>query len=76
MYTPADLALAQRHVDEGESRVAGQEERIGWLAAYGHDTVQAEDLLRIMRETLAQMRLHRDLIAAEMGRVEAAHVSN
>ena len=76
MYTPADLALAQRHVDEGEGRVAEQEDRIKLLAADGHDTAAAEDLLRVIRDTLIQMVFHRDLIAVEIGRVKAAHILN
>lgn len=54
----AHLALAQRHVCDGERRVADQAARITRLAAAGHDTAVAEALLRTMEETLAAMRCH------------------
>ena len=63
MYTIADLEMAQRHIDEGRQRVAEQRERIIVIKADGHDVRRAEELLRVMLETLAIMEQHRDEIA-------------
>jgi Fe2+ or Zn2+ uptake regulation protein len=61
MRTPSPedhLTQAQRHVREGEQRVADQRQRIAQLAADGHDTTDAEALLATLEQTLALMRDH------------------
>jgi hypothetical protein len=50
------LAQAQRHVDEGEVRVAAQEARVAFMATRGWDTTLAEDVLRVWSTTLDIMR--------------------
>ncbi len=52
------LDLAQRHVAEGEERVAHQTALIDLLTQQGHDTAAAELLLSTMKETLLLMRAH------------------
>jgi hypothetical protein len=52
------LEQARRHVREGEGRVAAQERLIAELAADGHDTFAAWELLRSLQETLTAMRQH------------------
>lgn len=54
--TPLDLA--QRHIAEGEERVAHQTALIDRLVQQGHDTTAAELLLSTMKETLFLMRSH------------------
>ena len=67
MHTAADLAQAQKHIDEAERHVANQERLIHRLADGGLDTAVAENLLRLLREIHATMTNHRDLIAADLG---------
>jgi hypothetical protein len=52
------LALARRHVAEGEARVSRQEALIAELARGAHDTTEAISLLHTFRETLNLMRQH------------------
>ena len=59
------LAAAQRHVSEGEQRVAHQQALIQQLAADGHDTTAAETFLRTLQETLGVMRQHLQQILDE-----------
>lgn len=62
MTNPNDhLALAERHVREGEQRVAQQIARIEQLAADGHDTTGAEKFLETLMQSLALMRQHLQL---------------
>ena len=72
LYTPADLDMAQRHVEEGRQRIAEQRGRIAKLRADGHDVTLGQELLAQMLDILAGMKRHRDAIAAEMeGRARA-----
>ena len=76
MHTAADLALAQKHVDEAEGRIADQERLIFRLADGGHDTAVAKNLLRLMREILDGMLDHRDRIVADIASTGGAQKSN
>ena len=59
MTNPNDhLALAERHVREGEQRVAAQQDLIEKIALDGHDTKDAEKFLETLMQTLALMRQH------------------
>lgn len=62
------LAEADRHIAEAEKRIGDQELRLEALRAGSHDTIEAERLLRNLRETLEQFYAHRDLIVAEIAR--------
>lgn len=62
------LAMAHRHVVEGEARVARQIALVARLRQQGHDTAVAEDLLDEFEASLADMREHRDRLVAEQGR--------
>ena len=44
------LALAQKHVADGERHVRRQRELVAELDRDGHDTWQAKDLLRLFEE--------------------------
>jgi len=52
------LAQAQRHLVDGERRVARQELLVTELALGGRDIADAKLLLRTFRESLALMRVH------------------
>ena len=55
-----ELAMAERHVVEGEERCARQAELIERLAAQGHDRAagEAEQLLDTFKDVLALSRDH------------------
>ena len=52
------LDLANRHVAEGETRIARQEALLAEWARLGRDTREVERVLQAMRDTLALMREH------------------
>jgi hypothetical protein len=66
MYTVADLELAQRHVREGEARIARQGELIAELVSIGGDSRRGEQLLVVLLNPLDQMKQHRDQIEANL----------
>ncbi len=66
--TDDHLALAERHIIEGEQRVAQQHARIKELAAAGHDTSAAETFLKTLLDTLDLMYTHRQQILDEKAR--------
>ena len=51
-----DLAKADPDIAEGEKRVTDQILLIERLTQHGHDTTEAQNLLRNLEETLAQWR--------------------
>ena len=55
------LAMAERHVAEGEIRIRGQEALLAELERNGHDAaaITARELLAQMREFLDLSRAHR-----------------
>ena len=66
MYTAADLARAEAHVDTATRRVEEQRERIARLASDGHDTREAEALLQTMANLLDEMKRYRQMIGADV----------
>jgi hypothetical protein len=58
----AHLVLADRHLVEGEQRVAEQIALIERMTQLGHDTAVAKQFLRILEQTLEGWRAHRQLI--------------
>ena len=68
MYTAADLALAQRHVDEGILRLAEQRIRVEKLVALGHDAGEGRRLLEALEDTLQVMVKRRDEIEDDLRR--------
>jgi nitrate/nitrite-specific signal transduction histidine kinase len=72
-HTLADLEIAQRHVDEGERRIAEQRKRVKQLAAKDLPTDEAIVLLGVLRDALSDMCRHRDAIAKD---VNARNPSN
>ena len=63
-YTTADLAMADRHLAEGEQHIARQELLVTSLRLKGHPTEEAEALLRLFNQAQVEHRLHRQAIAA------------
>jgi hypothetical protein len=61
-----DLATADRHIAEGEARIAQQGEIVRELGADGHDTANARSLLRFMQRNLGVMNSHRQQILREL----------
>jgi hypothetical protein len=59
------LEMAQRHVAEGEARVAHQTALVAGLARDGRNTARAEALLATLKNTLYLMR---DVLARERAR--------
>ena len=64
------LAKANLDIAEGEGRVADQERLVTRLRAEGHNPQSAEDLLEVLRATLAGWRDHRTLILQAISRIE------
>jgi hypothetical protein len=65
----ADLAKAERDIVEGQIRITEQELRIEQLRLDGHDTKQAEELLALLRGTLAEWVAHREQILKTIDRL-------
>jgi Fe2+ or Zn2+ uptake regulation protein len=65
----ADLDRADAHIAQAEERVAQQRMRIVELARDGHNTKTAEELLRVLKESLATMKAHREQIVEELKRL-------
>jgi hypothetical protein len=61
-----ELAVADRHIKDGEGRIARQSKVVRQLAYDGHDTLDAENLLQAMNDALAAMETHRRQIVREL----------
>ena len=61
-----DLATADRHITEGEARIAQQAKIVRELDADGHNTNLAKALLRLMQRNVDVMNVHRQLIVREL----------
>ncbi|WP_084731291.1 hypothetical protein [Microvirga vignae] len=65
------LAKAECDIAEGERRITSQMLLIERMRRDGHDTSEAEKLLRTLRETLAAWQAHREAILLELERHNA-----
>lgn len=61
-YTAGDLAMAERHIAEGEACIVRQEAVLTSLYLHGLPTGEAETLLRLFNQSHAANLLHRDAI--------------
>jgi hypothetical protein len=61
-----DLAAADRHIAEGQARIAQQADVVCALDADSHDTTDAQNLLRVMQESLDAMNAQRQQIVREL----------
>ena len=68
-----DLATANRHIAESQVRVNCQVELARKLDEGGHDTIEAQDLLRVLQQSLDAFKAHRDQIFREMARATATN---
>jgi hypothetical protein len=65
------LAQADRHVIEGERRIAQQTELVEHIRQKGaYGAAEAERLLQTLRETLETWRSHRENIVEAIARLE------
>jgi len=62
------LALANRHIEEGQARIDRQAELISRMRTTGESTARAEEFLRLLQSTLTSWKEQRELILAELGR--------
>lgn len=62
------LVLADRHVAEGEARLAKQRRLVEQMAEKGQDTAQAERMFRDFGAVLEQFYIHRQLILDAIAR--------
>lgn len=60
------LLQADRHVAEGSARIARQELLIEGMESRGQDTGAGFRVLHLMRETLALITAHREIIIAAL----------
>ena len=67
-----DLVAADRHLAAGEQRIAEQIALIQRMTWQGYDTALAQDLLRLLEETMASWQDHRRLILDAIARHERA----
>lgn len=58
-----DFELACRHLAEADARISNQRRLLAWLESLGHPTELAEQLLKSLIDTRAQMQAHRDYLA-------------
>lgn len=64
----ADLAKADKDIEEGEARIGHQLALIEELRRDGHDTDDAEKLLGALQQSLETWKSHRELIQAVLKR--------
>jgi hypothetical protein len=62
------LALANRHIEEGQARIERQAELVEQLKARGQSAQRAEAFLRLLEDTLSGWQEQRDLILVELAR--------
>jgi hypothetical protein len=55
--------MPDRHIAEGEGHIARQEQILTSVQTNGHQTSEAETLLRLLNETQLEHRAHREAIA-------------
>jgi hypothetical protein len=63
-----ELAQADRHIAEGNGRIARQVEVMRELDRHGHDTTRGWSLLEEMEDAVAAMDTHRQQIVRELAR--------
>ena len=56
------LSKADSDIEQGWTRLRGQEDLLSWLQATGRDTREAERLVQLMKSTLIEWERHRGLI--------------
>ncbi|EIM26755.1 hypothetical protein [Microvirga lotononidis] len=67
-YECEQLALANRHIAEGEERLAKQRHLVEQMAEKGQGTAEAKRMLRDFEAVLEQFYIHRQLILDALAR--------
>lgn len=65
------LVKSENDIGRGWQRLRDQENRLLELQADGHDTKQAERLVELMKETLAEWERHHVMIAERIAYLES-----
>jgi hypothetical protein len=63
-----ELAVADSDIADAHARINHQAQVVHELGVDGHDTTEAEDLLRVLRESLDAMRGYRGHILRDLAR--------
>jgi hypothetical protein len=71
-----ELAQSERHLAEGQVRIARQAEFVRELYAYGHDTTFAAKRLLVLAANLNGMERHREEIERELSAVRKRAATN
>jgi hypothetical protein len=66
------LIKARNDIEDGQRRLRNQEKLLVQLQRSGRDTLQAERLVQLLKETLVEWERHRTLIAGRVAYL-AAH---
>jgi hypothetical protein len=66
MMAHRELVLADQHVVDAEGRITRQLLLIKRMAAAGRDTIEAEVLLQLLKQSLTVMHRYHRLILAEV----------
>jgi hypothetical protein len=69
----AVLVKAESDIQDGWRRLHNQEHLVRALQAAGHDTTQAEGLVKLLKETLVQWERHRILITERVALLEEGY---
>ena len=64
------LIKAETDIEEGWTRLRNQQDLLSELQASGHDTAQAERLVKLMQQTLIEWERHRTLIVERVAFLE------
>ncbi|MGY2806438.1 MULTISPECIES: hypothetical protein [unclassified Bradyrhizobium] len=64
------LVKADVDIEEGWRRLRSQQDLLDWLQRAGHDTVQAERLVGLLKQTLIEWERHRSLIVQRVAYLE------
>ena len=66
-----NLALADRHIAEGEARIAEMEALMARALAAGEDATASQQTLAAMREAMVQFEAHRTAIVQTIADIDA-----
>jgi hypothetical protein len=64
------LSKAESDIEEGWSRLRNQQNLVYGLQSSGHDTAQAERLVKLLQQTLIEWERHRTLIEERVAYLE------
>jgi hypothetical protein len=65
-WTADDLSRTQAHIEQARQYIAAQERRIDELKREGHETGNADELLRALRQTLILLIYQKTVIERDL----------